>query len=166
MNSFTISNMSPFAFRAIIYFCGFGFGFFGLMLMMSACIDRIAWHGVIGLILIIAAFVVPLLSLKLVRTDVKYDGFTVKTDSRLKHRDIILRDVRHISYEFVTSRRSFSDAVHVYIKLDDYATVTLTDTFPKEDSGRLVKGDRSFVPLLLMYDDIAERYPEKVGAGE
>ena len=40
--------------------------------------------------------------------------------------------------------------------------ILLTETVPKEDTDRLIKGDRSFVPLLVMYDDIAEKYPDKV----
>ena len=39
--------------------------------------------------------------------------------------------------------------------------VEMTAEVSQEKMGKVLKGDRDCVPILVMYDDIVSRYPEK-----
>ncbi len=114
------------------------------------------------MIVIIFAFILPFTVYCLARTAVDYDGTSIRTRSLVKRRESLQSDIESISYEFETCYRSFSNAVNINLVLADRTEIMLTDTVPKEDTDRLIKGDRSFVPLLAMFDDIAGKYPDKV----
>ena len=162
MEKFTISNMSPNAFNWIAYACAAVFGITGVGLFFEGMTHKTSLHSALGVVLIMLAFVLPFVFMGLARTSVEYDGATVKTSSLLKKREIILQDIKQISYEFETCYRSSNNAVCLYVELQDGPDVLLTDTVPKDETDRLVKGDHSPVPLLVMYDAIAEKYPDKV----
>lgn len=162
MEKFTISNMSPNAFNWIAYACAAVFGITGVGLFFEGMTHKTSLHSALGVVLIILAFVLPAVFMGLARTKVEYDGTTIETSSLLKKREIILQDIKRISFEFETCYRSSNNAVCLYVELQDGSDVSLTDTVPKDETDRLVKGDHSSVPLLVMYDAIAEKYPDKV----
>ena len=162
MEPFKISNMSPTAFNWISYLSASVFGLLGIFMFFFGLTKKIYFFNVAGLVSVMFAFVLPFVLMGLARTTVDFDGTTVTTSSIFKKREILLQDVKCISYEFETCYRSYNNAIHIDLDLNDNLTVTLTDMVPKEDTDRLVKGDHSFVPLLVMYDVIAEKYPDKV----
>ena len=162
MEPFKISNMSPTAFNWISYLSASVFGLLGIFMFFFGLTKKIYFCNVAGLVSVMFAFVLPFVLMGLARTTVDYDGTTLTTSSIFKKREILLQDVKCISYEFETCYRSYNNAIHIDLDLNDNLTVTLTDMVPKEDTDRLVKGDHSFVPLLVMYDVIAEKYPDKV----
>lgn len=162
MKKFTISNMSPTAFNWISYLCGVVFGVLGIFLFFAGMTRNLSFQNVLGMIFIVLAVTLPFAFMGMARTSVEYDEINIKTSSIFKKREIIIQDIQGISYEFETCYRSFNNAVHLDIELKDSSTVSLTDTVSKEDTDRLVKGDHSFVPLLVMYDEIAGKYPDKV----
>jgi hypothetical protein len=128
--------------------------------------------GWIAFILIILGFGTPFLICAGMKAEITYDGKHIKVNSVLKKQEIDLEHVKSITYWHEPgSGRHRVDGITVEFTFykgedDEEKTIELYDTLGSGDDDRtdidkLIKGDHSDFPLLLLYDDIIEMYPDK-----
>lgn len=128
--------------------------------------------GWIAFILIILGFGTPVLIGAGMKAEITYDGKHIKVNSVLKKQEIDLEHVKSINYWHEPgSGRHRVDGITVEFTFykgedDEEKTIELYDTLGSGDDDRtdidkLIKGDHSDFPLLLLYDDIIEMYPDK-----
>ena len=128
--------------------------------------------GILAIILIFLGFGMPFLVSAGMKAEIEYDGKHIKVNSVLKKQEIDLEHVKSITYWHEPgSGRHRVDGITVEFTFykgedDEEKTIELYDTLGSGDDDRtdidkLIKGDHSDFPLLLLYDDIIEMYPDK-----
>jgi hypothetical protein len=123
-------------------------------------------------VLVILAFTAPFLLYYALKTEVEFDGKFIRLKSLFKKWEIDLQKVEKAVYELETyPSRSGSQSIvltfRYYGNTEGYnETEVLYDTVSREDLPKLVKGDHSDCPLLLLYDEIIGMYPEKCEVSE
>lgn len=128
--------------------------------------------GWIAFILIILGFGTPSLIGAGMKAEITYDGKHIKVNSVLKKQEIDLEHVKSIKYWHEPgSGRHRVDGITMEFTFykgedDEEKTIELYDSLGTGDDDRtdidkLIKGDHSDFPLLLLYDDIIEMYPDK-----
>lgn len=146
----------------------------GLLLSGAAISGSLpeALIGILAIVLIILGFGMPFLVSAGMKAEITYDGKHIKVNSVLKKQEIDLEHVKSITYWHEPgSGRHRVDGITVEFTFykgedDEEKTIELYDTLGSGDDDRtdidkLIKGDHSDFPLLLLYDDIIEMYPDK-----
>ena len=175
IKKFKISNM-PDAYKTflipgsiMVFIVGGGLTLYSLGFSASIPDVLIGW---IAFILIILGFGTPFLICAGMKAEITYDGKHIKVNSVLKKQEIDLEHVKSITYWHEPgSGRHRVDGITVEFTFykgedDEEKTIELYDTLGSGDDDRtdidkLIKGDHSDFPLLLLYDDIIEMYPDK-----
>jgi len=153
----------------LIFICGGGLTLCSLGL--SASIPD-ALIGILAIVLIILGFGLPFMIGAGMKAEITYDGKHIKVNSVLKKQEIDLEHVKSIRYWHEPgSGRHRVDGITMEFTFykgedDEEKTIELYDTLGSGDDDRtdidkLIKGDHSDFPLLLLYDDIIEMYPDK-----
>ena len=170
--NFKISNI-PDSFTGFLIFVSVLFFICGGGLILSGAISGLPdWSfGIIFLLLLTLAFGTPFLITAGMKTTVDYDGKHVKLKSFFSKSEISLEHVKSVRYwhERGTGRSPVDSIVLEFVffekpdEPDDSVTLyaDLRNNDFENDLDKLIKGDHSSFPLLQMYDDIIELYPDK-----
>lgn len=180
IRKFKISNMPDTYMTCLIPFSIMVFIVGGGLMLSGAAISGSlpeALIGILAIVLIILGFGMPFLVSAGMKADIEYDGKHIKLNSFFKKKEINLEHVKNVAYWhepgsgryrvdgitleftlFPSGEEEYEETIQLYDKLsnDDEST----------DLDRLIKGDHSGFPLLLLYDDIVEMYPDKKGEKE
>ena len=177
VNHFKISNMpdsytTTLVFISIIVFLVGGIGAVYSLITAFEIPDAIV--AILVLIIVILGFGTPFLVGAGLAAEIDYDGKHIRIDSFFKKQEIDLEHVKSITYRHESgSGRYRVDGIMMEFTLygdseDPGAveeTVSLYDSLrgdeERTDIDKLIKGDHSDFPLLMMYDDIIGRYPDK-----
>lgn len=123
--------------------------------------------GMLGFCILFLGFVAGVVITKGRETVVEYDGFTIKLKSFYGKKEIDLSKVKSVSHEYVKGYgRSAYDTICLtlnYYEQTDGADNhdDLHDIVTRDKVDLIFKGNYSTFPLMLMYEDIIRRYPEK-----
>ena len=100
-------------------------------------------------------------------TEVDYDGSVIRLKNFYGKKEIDLSKVKAVSYEYVRGHgRGAIDTIRFdFIPFETTGDASipqsLNETVTGEKVDMIMKGNYSKFPLLQMYQDIIERYPEK-----
>ena len=99
------------------------------------------------------------------RYDLEYDGLYIRYKSSSGDKTIDLMKIRSIKYGFEKGYPTRGRRSYIYLEFVGYDTsenpVRLYDRVYGREIDRLMSGEHSGYPLLLMYDDIITKYPDK-----
>ena len=139
---FTISNIDPEGYRFIRRFSVISFMLVGVFVMIAGRVDNLdnCWKIPFALLIMILGIIIPLVSKCAAKAQVQFDGRYISHRCPLRNMRIDLREVKNVDC------RCGCGAVYIDFLFYDESTITLTD---------------SDVPLLLLYDDIINAYPDK-----
>lgn len=97
--------------------------------------------------------------------DLEYDGHSIRYKSDSGEKTIDLMKVRSVKYGVQKGYPTRGRRSYIYLEFEGYDSsekpVRIYDHVYEREIGRLMSGEHSGYPLLLMYDDIIARYPEK-----
>jgi len=153
----------------LLFICGGG------VLLASSYSVLPEWTlGPFVLLILVLGFGSPFMVMAGMKTNVSYDGKHVKLKSFFNKSEINLEHVKSVRYwhERGTGRSPVDNIVLEFTLFPqpeekEEEIVTLYTDLSRNDSesdlDKLIKGDHSSVPLLQLYDDIVELYPDKKG---
>ncbi len=99
------------------------------------------------------------------RYDLEYDGLSIRYKSSSGDKTIDLMKVRSVKYGAERGYPTRGRRSYIYLEFVGYDTsentVRLYDRVYEREIDRLMSGEHSGYPLLLMYDDIITKYPDK-----
>ncbi len=162
--SFTITNLDPVGYRFIRRFSAISFMFVCIIVMIAGKVYMPGnyWKIPVALLFLGLGIILPLVSARVAKAQVQFDGMYISHRCPLRYIKIDLRKVKRVGYRYESVNESAYDAVYLDFLFDDDNTITFTDAVPKEAES-LVKGSHTGVPLLLLYDDIICTFPDKAG---
>ena len=169
MDKFKISNSSDGSMTAIYFVCAALFFLIGLAIIKPMEDAGNYSDGLIFipvLFLFIGLAIAYLISLGFI-TEVDYDGNVIRLKSFYSKKEIDLSKVKYVSYEYVKGYGRYAvdtiriDFIPFETKGDASVPESLHETVTREIVDGLMKGNYSKFPLMQMYQDIIERYPEK-----
>lgn len=139
---FTITNIDPAGYRFIRRFSVISFMLVGVFVLIAGRIDKLDnyWKIPFALLIMILGIILPLVSRCAAKTQVQFDGRYISHRCPLRNIRIDLQEVKSVDC------RGECGAVYIDFLFFDESTITFTD---------------SGVPLLLLYDDIINAYPDK-----
>ena len=122
---------------------------------------------IIGGILLTATIVVPVFLILWVKNEIFFDGKIIMMKNVFRAKTININDIKKVDYD-----------IHVYVGRGggswfelmlypndtpegDYDYISLYSSADHNAFSDITKGDHSNIDLLLLYDDIIARYPEK-----
>lgn len=163
MKKFKIWNAHPYLF----YFATLGIFLMGVGAAALTFPKNATISGyIVGALLWISVVFLPLFLIFWFREEITYDGKTIKVKNIFREKVIDIKDINKVDYHYHSgSRRYEGNAIELYFYYhvtspDDYDYYSLYDTVHVNEN-ELIKGDHSGVNLLMLYDDIISKYPEK-----
>ena len=162
---FKIANTGP-SFGGFAFFISalvFGCGAVGSMGFME---EAPALAGTLCFTCVLLFFAAPLGIMAGLKMTVDYDGKYVRTKNLFGKGEVNLDHIETVSYHFENAGYKDTGG-YIFVELEPFKTyedediTTLLDHVSNDQMDDLIKGDHSEVALLMMYDDIIARYPDK-----
>ena len=163
---FTISNLDPLGYRFIRRFSEFGFALVGITAIIAGVINKPGkpWTVLAGLLFASLGILFPLVSARAAKAEVQFDGKYISHRSLLRTLKIDIQEIKSVDYRHESVSNHACDAVYLDIIYYDESTITFTDSVPKCDVEHCINGNYSGNPLLSLYDDIINTYPDKASS--
>ena len=119
------------------------------------------------LLIIMAAYGIPYFILVRTMYDVDYDGLKVRYKTFSGEKTIDLMKVKSVKYGLKKGFQMRGKRNYIYLEFESSGNsekpIILYDYVPEKDIEKRMNGDHTEYPLLLMYDDIVSKYPDKAG---
>ena len=166
---FKISNIDPFI-VGMIWFVSF-FIFICVVMLLVQYVKSAAAFG-IGSLMYILTIAVPLILMHGCRSEIGFDGRTVTSKNMYGTKEIDLNKVKTVRYFYERGMGRYrTDIIRLEFDLaadadELYDPRALVDKITEEQISSVMKGDRSSVPLIRLYDRIIEIYPMKAAEGD
>ena len=118
-----------------------------------------------GYIVLMVVFILPFKLLVWKKTDVKYDGLYVRYKTGSGEQVIDLNKTTSVKYGLQKGLPFRGKRNYIYLEVHNYnpeeKPVRIYDHVPEKDMDKIMDGFHFGYPLMLMYDDIIAKYPDK-----